>query len=300
MASSNPLVDSQWLYRQGDLVLGPVPASAIEEMLHRGEITGQTELVEMGSSDFRPANAVDHFRVTVAKSEARLRVLASEREVTKARQKSLFVRLGIIAAVAAVLGGVAIGGARYVAVHGIGDSDAEATITVEPPTISLARGSARAAEGLLAYGVADPEEVKPTTLAAATSTAKAGTTRKPKSGDSAPKTAGPKPGALAAAGPDGLEMATLDQAGINAVVAAKQKTLYKCLQIVARTKPNQRNRIPIEFVIGNAGQVEKLWIDHPDFKAGELHTCMLGELRKWRFESYKGEQATVALAFNVG
>ena len=302
MASSNPRVDSLWLYRHGDLVLGPVSPAAIEEMLHAGELTGQTELSELGSSDFRPASAREEFRLIVAKAEARQRVLAAEREANQARQKSLMVRLGIIGAVAVVLVGAAIGGARYVAVHGLGDGeDAEALITVEPPTISLARGSARAAEGLLAYGVADPDEVKPTTLAAASATQKPGTPRRSRS-EAAPKAASgtKQPGALAAAGPDGLEMATLDQAGINAVVASKQKTLYKCLQIVARTKPGQRNRIPIEFVIGNGGQVEKLWIDHPEFKAGELHECMIDVLKKWRFKAYEGEQATVALAFNVG
>lgn len=298
MASSNPRIDSLWLYRQGDLVLGPVDASAIEEMLHRGELTGQSELVEMGSSDFRQASTIDAFRVTVAKSEAHLRVLAAEHASNKVRQKALAVRLGVIGAVAVVLLGGAIVGARWVAVHGIGGGDGEALITVEPPTISLARSSARAGEGLLAYGVADPEEARATALAVATpATAKAGTARRTKA---SAKDLGPKPGALASAGKDGLEMATIDQAGINAVVASKQKTLYKCLQIVAKAKPSQRNRIPIEFVIGNGGQVEKLWIDHPDFKAGELHTCMLGELKKWRFKAYQGEQATVALAFNVG
>ena len=105
---------------------------------------------------------------------------------------------------------------------------------------------------------------------------------------------------VAAGESDGLEMGSIDQGAINAVVASKQKTLHKCLQIVARAKPGERTRIPIEFVIGNEGRVAQLWIDHPDFKTGELHACMLGELKKWPFKSYSGEQATENLAFNVG
>ena len=160
MAISNPRIDAQWLYRQGDLVLGPVDPGVIEEMLFAGTLSGQSEISPLGSSTFRPAGEVELFRVTVAKAEARLRVQAAEKAHDQARRKQTALRLGVLAAVGILLLGGAVAGARYLAVHGSFGSDAEALNTVEPPTISLARSSARASQVLLAYG-SDDVEAKP-------------------------------------------------------------------------------------------------------------------------------------------
>ena len=93
-------------------------------------------------------------------------------------------------------------------------------------------------------------------------------------------------------------MAKFDQGTINTVVKAHQRTLFPCLAQI--NKPGVMQKIPIEFVIGNNGHVNKVWVDHPDYKTGALPECLLKELQKWPFKNYEGEQATVSLSFNIG
>ncbi|HLT30116.1 MAG TPA: AgmX/PglI C-terminal domain-containing protein [Myxococcaceae bacterium] len=300
MAAPNLSADTPWLYRQGDLVLGPVDAASITRLLEEGSLTATSEIAPLGSSEFHPVGEVEPFVVIAAKAATRQRLLAAEAQADQARTRRLAIRLGVLGVIGVLLLGGAIAGARYLAVHGTFSSSSDvAAISVEPPTISLARAGSRS-EGLLAYGVEAEEEaaptagsLKPRTPASASSGSR---TRRPASASTAASTGR----AMASTGSDGLELAQLDQASINAVVASQQKTLYGCLQLVAKRFPGKPTRIPIEFVIGNNGSVSKLWIDHPDFKQGELHTCMLGKLKAWRFKPYEGEQATVNLAFNVG
>jgi len=93
-----------------------------------------------------------------------------------------------------------------------------------------------------------------------------------------------------------------DQEAINAVVKANKATLHPCLSAEAkRQKSGWEIRVPIEFTIGNDGRISKLWIDNPDYKSesSELFKCMYGELKKWKFAAYQGEQANVALAFRI-
>ena len=293
MAAPNPSADTPWLYRQGDMVLGPVDSASIARLIEEGSLTASSQVAPLGSSEFHPVGEVEPFVVIAAKAATRQRLLAAEAQADQARSRRLAIRLGVLGVIGVVLLVGAIAGARYLAVHGTFSSGSEvASISVEPPTISLARAGARS-EGLLAYGVEAEEEAAPSAGALkprTPSSASTGTrSRRATTASAAPST-----------GSDGLELAKLDQASINAVVSSQQKTLYGCLQLVAKRFPGKPTRIPIEFVIGNSGSVSKLWIDHPDFKEGELHTCMLGKLKAWRFKPYEGEQATVNLAFNVG
>lgn len=282
------------------MVLGPIDAASIVRLLEEGTLTATTEVAPLGSAEFHPVGEVEPFVLVAAKAATRQRLLAVEAQAAQAGSRRLAIRLAVLGVAGVLLLGAAIAGARYFAVHGTFSSGPEvAAISVEPPTISLARAGSRS-EGLLAYGVEADEVAAPSAGALkprTPSSASTGTrSRKPAAAGAAASTAR----SMASTGSDGLELAKLDQAGINAVVASQQKTLYGCLQLVAKRFPGKPTRIPIEFVIGNNGTVSKLWIDHPDFKQGELHSCMLGKLKAWRFKAYEGEQATVNLAFNVG
>ncbi|MBM4379713.1 MAG: AgmX/PglI C-terminal domain-containing protein [Deltaproteobacteria bacterium] len=99
---------------------------------------------------------------------------------------------------------------------------------------------------------------------------------------------------------DGLQTGQFDRNSINLVVSAHKKTLHGCLVAEAERRPGLSAKIPIEFVIGNDGKVNKVWVDHPSFQGGPLPECLLRELRKWPFKPYPGEQATVSLSFRIG
>jgi outer membrane biosynthesis protein TonB len=94
--------------------------------------------------------------------------------------------------------------------------------------------------------------------------------------------------------------ASWNEANIQAVIGREQRTLAPCLREEAQRSPDWVGRIPIEFAIGNDGRVARLWIDEPRFKSGRLQECLLGALRRWRFEPFPGQQPNVTMTLGIG
>lgn len=284
-----------WLYRKEGLVLGPLPAAKIIEMLYAGQIDGRTDVARMGSLQFRPLANEDFFRVHHAKSEAKHRVdaVAAVESASHARRRNL--KVVAVTIIALLFAGGAAFVARYFAIHNPWkdpDALAYADISMDPPTITTARAHVTD-EDLVDY----PGSPRGGGLASTNGRAAAAASGKRTNGSG-----GVARGAMTSAAddPDGMQMAQIDQGGINSVVAAKQKTLHRCFREEVGRTPELAAKIPLEFVIGNDGRVVKLWIDHPQFKAGPLYDCLLAELQKWPFKAYEGERATVGLSFNIG
>ncbi|MFZ5468391.1 MAG: AgmX/PglI C-terminal domain-containing protein [Myxococcota bacterium] len=287
---SDLVAGGDWLFRQGELILGPVPSQQIVDLLFNGDLDGRSEVQKMGSGHFVPLSQVDVFKVHLAKAQAKHRVDAQARSVADAAKRRRMVRIGVVAAICTVTAVGAAYVAGYMAVHKPWKNADELAyaelISVEAPTITRAKVR-REEEDLVAYpgmgttskGSDRPGE-KPTRLASA------------KKG--APKLTGESED------PDGMQMAQVDYDAINAVVAAKQKTLYPCLLAEAQKKPGLSARIPVEFVIGNDGRVSKVWVDHPQFKTGSLPECLLRELQKWRFKPNEAGGASVQVPFKIG
>lgn len=282
--------DHSWLFRQGELILGPVPAAKIVEKIYSHDLDAKSEVQAMGSGRFQRLAEIDGFKVHLAKADAKKRVdhvaKTTEASANKRRNTAIGITAGVLLAIG--IGVVVVG--NYLAVHTPGKSSEELAygdlISVEAPTISAAKRSGNDEElvdypGLggtrkPALAVKDkPDQPRPDRP----------TGTKPKLNNET-------------ADPDGLQMAKFDQTTINTVVKSNQKSLFPCLAQI--NKPGVMQKIPIEFVIGNTGRVTKVWVDHPDYKSGTLPECLLKELQKWPFKTYDGEQATVSLSFNIG
>lgn len=274
----------EWLFRQGELVLGPLPAHRIVEKLYQGELGGTSEVCLLGDGHFMRLSEVEFFKLHLAKAEAKLRVdaLVQVENAHRIRRRNLRLALaGLLAAILAVAAGIA---ARWLAIHNpwkSADELAFGSISIEPPTIALAQ--ARAKEELVDYP-SSAQRIQRRALDRARPVG-ARAERSTRAQDEEP---------------DGLTTGQFDRDSINATVAAKQKTLYACVAEELRKRPGLNAKIPIEFVIGNDGKVRKLWVDHPMFKEGSLSECLLRELGKWSFKAYPGEQATVGFSFKVG
>jgi hypothetical protein len=281
----DPASGGQWLYRKGELVLGPVAAQQIIEKLYAGEIDGKTEISLLEQMDFRPASEVDAFHLHLAKAEAKLRVdeVARVKHDRHTRRRNIFI--AAVAGIALIAGGLAAAGARYFAVHNPFVALDISQISVEPPKIAMARARSKNKEDdLIDYPGSHGGGGKRAIARAATFD----------------RSRLPARMSSGAEEPDGMQTAQFDQPAIQSVVASKQKTLYSCFGEEAQRHPGLAGRFPIEFVIGNDGRVSRLWVDHPDYKQGPLADCLMRELQKWPFRPYDGEQAVVALSFNVG
>lgn len=293
----------EWLFRQGELVLGPLTAQQIVEKLYAGEIDAKTPVQKMGDGNFRRLGDIDAFRVHVAKAEAKARVDKSAMSHAIAAKKSRNVKIGITVAIAAVIATFVGAGAYYLAVYTPWkDVDEEAfgdiTISIEPGEIKLAKANLEDEE-LVDYPLGGKKN--PTALAHNTPK-KIPDDKTPPDGTKLAKAQTPKSNKVnnEAEDPDGMQMAKFDQGAINSVVNAKQKTLYPCLIAEAQKNPGLSAKIPIEFVIGNDGKVAKVWVDHPSFKTGSLPECLLQKMQAWQFKAYDGERATVSLSFKIG
>ncbi len=289
-----------WLFKQSELVLGPLTAEQILEKLYSGEIDGNTEVSRPDPLQFKRIAETDFFRIHLAKAEAKLRVDAAERRNLLRAAKRRNARIAAVALLALVVAaGVAVGAYYFAVYNPLRDEDLSAMemeISIDASSIRVAkrRGSG---EELLEY---------PGRAGVAGGAASAGSKLAARSQKSPPGKAGPGNGAPvgrmsdAADDPEGLQTAQFDQSSINSVVGANQKSLYPCLIEEARKQPGLTAKVPVEFVIGNDGKVSKVWVDHPSFKEGALADCMLKTLQRWPFKPYEGERATVALSFNVG
>ncbi|MCP3100387.1 AgmX/PglI C-terminal domain-containing protein [Myxococcus sp. K15C18031901] len=290
-------VEGHWLFRHGDLVLGPVSGRQIVEKLQSGELTPDALVALAGERDFHKMRDVEPFKVHVALEEARARVDAAVLVEQEKNRKRMALLAGVAAGLVLVLGTGGFVLARNAAVHGwFGEEDFEG-IEMEAPVIRLAQAR-QDDEELFEYptnGTARPAgkpagETAPKPGTKPTAVATRAEDRKP-----------PRPSGSVATDPDGLEMGQqFDQSAINKVVAGNKSTLFRCFKEEAERSPGLAAKIPLEFVIGNDGRVSKLWVDNPQFKKGPLYDCLLSELQKWPFRAYEGERATVGLAFNIG
>jgi hypothetical protein len=284
--------DPGWLFREGDLILGPVPAQQIVDKLYSGDLLPQSEVQLMGSGRFQKVSEVAEFKVHVAKAEAKKRVDAQAHahhsEQKKKTTRNLAIGAGVLVTLAVI---VAVIGS-YLAVHTPTGKTAEelawGDITVDAPTISKAKR--RVDDELVDYqgsGKKPPVGNTPVATRPPTGT-------KPPDGTKPPTGTRPP---TANNDPDGMQMGEVDEAGINSVVAKNKATLIPCIKTVA--KPGVFLKIPIEFSIAEAGKVSKVWVDNNDLKGSGLEECLLKELQKWPFKpGHAGN--SVNLSFNVG
>lgn len=269
------------MFREGELVLGPVSQDQIVEKIYTHELNGKSEVQLMGTGTFKALGEVDVFRVHLAKADAKKRVDAHaadhDRKVASRTRKVLAIS-GV--SLLAIAGGVVLAG-RYLAVYTPGVSVeklAWGEIEMDAPTIVKAR---KGDDELVDY----QDSNKPG------STKRPGTARAGNPGGTRGQQQQQQ------ADPDGMMTAQIDKSSIDDVVAKYKKTLSPCLQQAA--KPGQVTKVPIEFVIGQAGKVNKVWVDNPDLKDGPLGECLLKELQKWPFKPIEGESPTVGLTFTI-
>lgn len=288
-----------WLFRQGELVLGPVSEEQLLEKLYAGELSAQTEVSRPDPLQFKRIADTDHFRVHLAKAEAKQRVDAADRRDRRraARRRNLRIfGVGVLALVAAA--GVAVGAYYFAVYNPLRAADPSATemeISIDASSIRVAKRRSGAGAGVGDELLEYPGAKRAAAKSGPPSPGKALAGRAP--------VPGPGPGGKlsdASDDPEGLQTAQFDQGSINSVVGSHQKSLYPCLIEEARKQPGLTAKVPVEFVIGNDGKVSKVWVDHPSFKGGPLEDCMLKTLQRWPFKPYEGERATVALSFNIG
>lgn len=272
-----------WMFKQDDVVFGPMPARVLIEKMYSGEVTGETLVIQSDQEgDFTPLRDVVFFTVHLAKAEAKQRVKRDTDEFntleTRGRRQRTVVIAGLVLATLVV----AVGSAYYLVIerqHRLQREIDEIPITANPPELAGTEGASPGSDE-----VALPAPGGPPSAAR----------RVRRGGVAAPAGGGSH------AGSDGLAAINFDQNSIIGAEVRQKPQLVPCIKQELARVPNFRGDIRFTVAVGNDGKIAKLWMDDAQFKDGPLQACFFTKMSGWRFASYEGERATLSDSFRVG
>jgi len=267
---------AHWLFRQGELILGPLDQEQLEQKILDGELGEDTEARELEDEVFRPLREIEALAVALAKAKAKRRVDELSEKRALAKRKRLLKTFAAVLSLV-VLGSIAatVAGKEWARKRPVvpTDSLAFAGFSAEVPVIRRAPRDSSGSTTLLSYK--DSKPVSP------------GTARPSEKG-----------GRGSTWVDDVTPNIQWNQSNIKQVMNSNKHRLLSCLQDNVRIahgwSRGESVTIPFEFTIANNGQVNKLWVSHPRYKGKELESCLLQEMEKWPFASYEGDQAVVA------
>lgn len=291
-----------WLFKDQELLMGPVPARVLVDKLYAGEIGPDTPVADERDEAWTRLKDVPFFTVHIARAQARGRVLREKRAAEVQARRRRTTRVAILAAAAVILVIAVSGGTWWWVVHRSMAADhskdlASLSITLSPPQIALSAGSHAQAGGgqLLDVNVAGggaPEA--PAHPAGRTRGRRPGRTR-----TRGGRHAAAPPHTPAAPAKGVAVEHSYDMKAINATVHRVEATLIPCVRNEVQ-RSGFKGKIPFEFVIKNDGHVGKLWIDNNDLRGSPLKACFQKKMAGWHFEPFNGERPSVSLSFNVG
>jgi len=266
-------MSSRWLFRQGELILGPLDQEQLEQKVLEGELGEDTEARELEGDVFRPLREIEALAVALAKAKARQRVLVLSEKRAAARRKR-FLKTFVWVLSLLVLGSVA----AYVA----GKEWARKQPTESTESLAFAEFSSE-----IPTIRRSPKETPASTLLAYSDNKPSGVRR----------TEGGSKGAASL-----VDDVTTDiqwnTDSIHRVLNSNGNRLLSCLQnnvkVAHGWNRGEKVKIPIEFTIANNGRVNKLWVSLPRYKGQDLESCLLQEMGKWPFAPFDGDQAVVS------
>lgn len=88
----------------------------------------------------------------------------------------------------------------------------------------------------------------------------------------------------------------LDQSNLQRTLRRKRRDVQRCYERALASNPNLGGRLIIQFTVGQGGVVTKASL--PTNQLGSaVGNCVVGKVRRWRFDSPKGGTVTVQQAY---
>ncbi len=294
-----------WLYKQNDMLYGPVPSQVIADMINKGILNANSE-ISIEDGEWKKIKDIQHFNQFVIQYEARKRREAVERE--ERRQKRLGILLFLIKIISGLLILAIIGMSGYFGYKKFiasrmkekppaEDDSVEITgVTMDewlekhPPLVALGTRKIETKAEEQKAGE------KPSSL-----TGKKGRTAKEKKS----KKETEKGTKIAKADTPALRQEAanvpeqLTDAEIYEMIQKNINKLFICIKEELQRTPDLRGEILIEFVIKNDGRIGDLRIEDPRFSSGPMYNCFLKKLMMWKFRSFYGERKIVKYPFYI-
>jgi hypothetical protein len=268
-------VESEWLYRVGAEVRGPVPQQVVAQKLVRGEISLETQVSKEGSGTFHPIARVAVFapHITEAKKQA------DKRAATKMRRNVVLLLLPAL---------LALGGGGYFVYSGFKVRKHEAEVRRAALEKELQEKRAKEAAlpqmglvALVSLGTEDDVKIR---------------------SSSAPRKSGGKPKEEEEEADEMVMQCKLSQADIFGTLKKALAKINVCVQD-EKSRDTQGLLPPtleLSFVVTTSGKVAEFEIADRHYRTGPLKNCLTKVMNGTPFPSSNGANCPVAIPIKIG
>lgn len=302
----------EWLFKQDDLVLGPVTSIVLVDKIKKGELGGDTPIARDGAA-FRPMKLVRLFREAWQAAEEEKRFAAEERAHQAAISRTRFLRVVVVVLLMVVPAAAAAFGARQVMIARPWDDSAAWMARVPPmvdlpqkppevkttPTTPTPTGPVVAANDPAVEedddkpGVPrDPNRPKKTKTAG---TATATTTNGGGSSSTTPTPAEPEAPKNTAGLPGELTNA-------QAVAPLKeiQSDLKGCFKAEMDSNADMPGSVVLSYTITEDGKAINVDLDARELRGRPVVGCVQKAMASVRWPKFNGERKNVSVPFKLG
>jgi hypothetical protein len=303
----------EWLFKQNDMVLGPVTAIVLVERIKQGELSADTPIARDGQP-FKPMKLVPLFREThEAMLEAKKRE-QEERAYNAAVSRARFLRVVIFAViilVPAVAGAVA---GRIVMIKQPWDKTADwiakapplVDLPPRPPEIKKAEPPPPVVASNDDGGKDEAEKDEPTN-GGGKRVAKADKGKKDDKNDKNDKNDKKDDGksdkadkADSGGGDKGfVKELTNEQAVAPLKDAPVRSALGSCLKAELESNPDMPGQVTLSYTITEAGKAANVEITNRELRGRPIQDCVKGALAQARWPRFEGERKNVSVPFNI-
>lgn len=311
----------QWLFKKGDVVLGPVSAGLLVERLQRGEIEGDTPIGREAGAWTRLAD-VAYFATVLDRVVAERLAREAERAAERERQRERALRAALWALALVLPCSVGVLAGRALATARPWDSRAEWLARTPPiaelpppprqapPTATprlasasggagLTPGDAPAAEGrggaseAPASGDADEQDADDTSAEKPRTAKSRGKKRKGKSRRDAPASTS-RESVAAGALPE-----TLSSEQVTAGLAKGKAGIGACLKDESARNPDMPDVVTLRFTVTEDGSATLIQLREREVRDGPLAACLVNVVSKLRWPRFTGERKNAEVPFRI-
>jgi hypothetical protein len=306
----------EWLFKQNDLVLGPVTSIVLVDKIKKGELDADTPIARDGAA-FRPMKLVRLFREAWQAAEEEKRFAAEERAYQAAVSRARVLRVVVVLVMFVVPAAVAAGGARALMMAKPWDDSAEWIARV-PPVVDLPQkpadavpvptpaGTPTTVAAVTPPDAAPPDDPskpvddrtkkpKPGTTSNGTTSTSASTTTATNDGGSTPPAPDKPPEKPAGNLPDSLTNA-------QAVAPLKeiQGDLKSCFKAEIDSNPDMPGSVVLSYTITEEGKAINVDLDARELRGRPVVGCVQKAMGSVRWPKFSGERKNVSVPFKLG
>jgi hypothetical protein len=309
----------EWLFKQSDLVLGPVTSIVLVDKIKKGELDADTPIARDGAP-FRPMKLVRLFREAWQAAQEEKRFAAEERAYQAAMSRARVLRVVVVLVMFVVPAAVAAGGARALMLAKPWDDSAEWIARV-PPVVDLPQSAADAVRPTPAGTSSTVAAVTPTpdTAGAADDPTRPvdDRTKKPKPGTTSTGTTStststsnptttndggstPPPPDKPPEKPAGNLPDSLTNAQAVAPLKEIQGDLKSCFKAEIDSNPDMPGSVVLSYTVTEEGKAINVDLDARELRGRPVVGCVQKAMSTVRWPRFSGERKNVSVPFKLG